>query len=1235
MASNHKNAYPHFVPNQLLKSSTLNGYFAFLDEQTRLSRVHFLGCGIVQGLEFSVTEDALVVNPGVAVNKDGWLVQVPEKAEYRYVVEVPFTSEGFQSSSLGDLVEHGGSRIARVCFQTEEDAEEFGKERSEIMPMADLTLDEFVVALAFGTRPEHAVRCAHDHCDLNTAYQILEAWPVLIPIEGQSGLFRKLEPIHWAASPKKEPSIEFFHGDIGLFNEQVRSSALSWKAEIDEALSCIRSHFATMSDAALSHLFGKSFSDELDGLDHARKMVQTMADDASRELPDYFISFCGDMVTALNEFIGEYNGFVDKYVIIPDVIPDDLLVYLGRPREDEREDRSIYRSMFRNALQEEFQRDSQRLSRMLWRLDGLASCFIDRESEQWLSQQAFQMEKVRPGDRLSNRLVPFYYKNIKEFVQDVWNADKVNAYGLDDRVAEHAFADRYLRSSSSMNDDGWFLYPRAYQGKELSAVKSELEALNADLRLSLDVIEAQLNRVERLTAPEAEALLQLLDSSGSAAGLFDEVRKKCSNNSEIFDLAGILGESLDVPLVESLRDGRPLTGNSYRNICGKGQIDAAGLADMTKAVIAVTKSNTNKAEALRSAFSRLIQAWKSSFITVPKGVLPEEIGKAVPLAPIKRGCRVVLFARPDVDPDGREITPTVLSYGVIYRNQEAIQEEVKKRVVFKLRTKAMENGAFAGDFSDTVSPFGDGNRWNIEDNKLCLYPFIYEGSSAREYETAVANIVCEIPESAKSILALDSISLEVSSPVPVIKLKMLGNNGTAWVNLKVKDGSSILCNKTVAINVDNPEWRRVPVSKVVLDETLSPVEIRKDQSYKLVAHVEPGDATDKGIEWKSMDSTIVKITSQSNTSCSFKSLKEGETQVVAASKSDPTVTSSVLVQVYSIDFASVFDTTKGAFLRELPDTFDPFNTRVDGMKMRVSSDVFSIYVRKNGAYYLGAKKEFDYAFVKNDADLTCDIVQVSGLKSFVYYFGMRSHKNGTSVVTLRIVKDGHVVDAKTLTINVFNPEWEKKPVNYIEFTESAPTLYVGQSWVLKRPADYRISPVDAGNPEVSWHSDPESVARFDDKKIGVLRALKAGASTITVKSVDNPEATATAQLTVYSLSLRAQLSNGNFEEISKTTVIDINKQSYAGGAKIKVFPFKSDGKKLMRMTTKEVYLVEDPSKRATGKKVVSGQLEEGGFPYAAIQLGKDASVVTLMICDATKGQSLYSQEVKVQGNKTK
>ena len=428
MASNQKITYPLFYANQVLRSSTLNNSFAFVDRQTRLSRVHFLGCGIVEGLEFSLSDDALVIERGVAVNKDGWLVEIPEKTEYRYVADVDFSEADFLPdeegkepvANLDSLMAKGGSRIQKICFRTEDDVRQYDNRTPE--RISSLAMDKYVVALAFGMRREYSSRCSQDSCDLNTADQVLEVWPVLIEVGDVKSLFRKISPLNLSVSPRKEPCLESYHGDVASFNAQVLTSARYWESEVDTAMASIEKYLHSLPWEVWNHVF--SDRDVFDRFTKARNRIKSLVASKVLAVPDYYISFFGDLVLALNEFIDGLNAFAFRYKVLPDQLPSDMLVYLGRLDEEDREGDAVYRSVFKGAMDEEMCRDSVLLEQLLVRICTLTERFIGDVTEAALSKQSFRLMKVRPAGRLSSRPVPFYDDTSKGGVSEAWNADR-------------------------------------------------------------------------------------------------------------------------------------------------------------------------------------------------------------------------------------------------------------------------------------------------------------------------------------------------------------------------------------------------------------------------------------------------------------------------------------------------------------------------------------------------------------------------------------------------------------------------------------------------------------------------------------------------------------------------------------------------------------------------------------------------------------------------------------------
>lgn len=1208
MATNHKNAYPHFVPNQLLKSSTLNGYFAFLDEQTRLSRVHFLGCGIVEGLDFSVTEDALVVNGGVAVNKDGWLVQVPERTEYRWALGVPSTSAAFTSDNLKDLLELGGSHVSWVCFPTEDDARQYISKKNEGAPVSavsDLELKDYVIALAFGKRPEFEGRCSQTHCDLNTSDEILEAWPVLIPAGNMSGLFQKITPLNLAVPSSKEPALEYYHGSEGMFRDQVLSSALSWESAVYDAMGRISSHLALMDKSALDHIF--TDSDHLKSqFNEAKNDIQKLVGpDAKDEVPDYLISFFDDIVTALNEFIDEYNDFAGKFGLIPNVIPGDLLVYLGRTGSDMRKDRDIYRSVFRGAMKDEFRQDGQRLSRMLQRICTLTKSYIKDPSDDKISQQQFELEKVRPDGCLSSRPAPFYYDTSKEGFFEAWYADKSYAEDASGGIAENM----RLQSQGSMNGEGWSLYPRAYQGKPLSDVRAKLDAVNKAYRLSMDIVEAGLNPMDRLSDADADVLKAFIDAiSEDTAGFFEAVKLKCPNAGEAFNLAKTMKDTFDARLVDSLRDGQPLTDSSYRKICERGEIDDATVSEMARAASSVYEENYKKKNKkavafdetkMQSAFGALIRVWKNSYISLPKGVALEEIGKSLSMAPLKRGCRLILFTGQVPSQKAKNPAKKVLSYGVVYRSQMDAVPDERPVYGFKLRTRVPMNGDFAVDVRNIINPFGDGELWDVTNNELVLYPYVLVGSSTRKYETAKSNIGCTI--SNNEVLDKARIEFLGNEAVPAIILKMVAN-GTAIVTLTIKDSKEgILLSQPVTINVNNPEWNIIPVRKVVVSDPF--VELFVKDSYQLEAHVEPDDATEQGIEWKTGSTSVGTVSSKGL----LKAVKEGKAIIRAIAQADESKYGTVNVQVSSIVFKMRAVKKDGStFYADIPEgTFNPFDTMPDGSVWEFDKDGFIIcpfkYDGSSYSPYLTDRNSSLLSDVTDDKIMKAQTVAHPDYKSGTCIeLKMPAHKNGKSTLAMRVLMDRRVISTRGIQFNVHNPEWDKIPVTGLSLTKANRELYVGQSEKLEAI----VIPSNATDQTVNWDSSVRLIASVQ-QTTGEVTAFKMGRTVITAVT---QEGSFKQQVKVYvsSLLFRGELKEAEKGDKYADMPDVIERGRWAGRTSMKIYPFKKIDSELAKEKggSNLVPMPLDPANLVVVKGSRVGtevRTDDGTVPYVEVR----------------------------------
>ena len=120
--------------------------------------------------------------------------------------------------------------------------------------------------------------------------------------------------------------------------------------------------------------------------------------------------------------------------------------------------------------------------------------------------------------------------------------------------------------------------------------------------------------------------------------------------------------------------------------------------------------------------------------------------------------------------------------------------------------------------------------------------------------------------------------------------------------------------------------------------------------------------------------------------------------------------------------------------------------------------------------------------------------------AYVYYDGsISARKPGTATITVKTA-DGNKTATCTVTV--------KQPVTGISVSPTSKTLGVGESYTIT-PS---VLPNNATNPKVSYTSSDSTVASVSST--GVVTGKKVGTATITVKSTDGSNKSATVKITV-------------------------------------------------------------------------------------------------------------------------
>lgn len=545
MAIEHFNSYPHFIANQVLKCSDLNNSFGFLDEQARLSRLHMVGQGIISGLSPTFMDDGtLCIGEGLAINGGGWVVQVKKDTYYPYVAKVGYNNQPFESDNLEDLVTKGGSRVEYICFESEDDARELGLKP---VPITTVKQNNYIIALAYGTRRELSNRCSHDSCDINVTSLLTEAWPVLVRA-ATNPLFKRLSAFNQRILPFSPIGLPT-GSDIKEFNRVIKKA---FEEQRKEWIGVIKTIFSQVFGQKYVHTQkgSKGFVSNASPWDtvfsESRQMfgrlngcivkVENLFASGKQDfVPDYFLSFLDDLRVALNEMIEAYNEYAAETVYLPDWVPGGQLTYLGLQTKPWDQ---AYKSLFQKADVLASESAALRLEQMIRRIHILSEHFIGTMPSQVARSMIVNLATRRPGERLSEKPIPFYYKNSRyPYFISAWNADKSSSYrsvadyGTLEQVngrSENLFAPRY----------GLDLYLEGYQSKPCYQVRSYLTNTKALNWMKLKVEYVPLRTIRRLTPAQTETLLKYFAS--------DDFKKKClpaiyeKKNDKMSGLAAIL-----------------------------------------------------------------------------------------------------------------------------------------------------------------------------------------------------------------------------------------------------------------------------------------------------------------------------------------------------------------------------------------------------------------------------------------------------------------------------------------------------------------------------------------------------------------------------------------------------------------------------------------------------------------------------------------------------------------------
>ena len=308
----------------------------------------------------------------------------------------------------------------------------------------------------------------------------------------------------------------------------------------------------------------------------------------------------------------------------------------------------------------------------------------------------------------------------------------------------------------------------------------------------------------------------------------------------------------------------------------------------------------------------------------------------------------------------------------------------------------------------------------------------------------------------------NSVATVVNGKVTALKA------GTATITVTTEDGGKTdVCEVKVNANVVEPEV--VPVTGVSLDKTS--VELTEGDETTLTATVNPDNATNKNVTWKSSDNSVATVVNGKVTA-----LKAGTATItVTTEDSGKAATCEVKVNAKTVEPEDVPVTS-------------------------ISLDKTSVELTEGGETTLTATVNPDNATNKNVTWKSSDNSVATVVNGKV-----TALKAGTATITVT-TEDGGKTDVCEVKVNANVVEPEVVPVTGVSLDKTSVELTEGDETTLTAT----VNPDNATNKNVTWKSSDNSVAIVVNGKV---TAQKAGVATITVTTEDSGK-TATCDIKV-------------------------------------------------------------------------------------------------------------------------
>jgi len=498
--------FPVFEANQVLTSGHLNDVFDYLDQQTRQSRTHLIGIGIVCGLNVTLDNNAgpaVLLAKGCGVTSEGYLIVEPE--DLTLVAYRPYT---LPPDIEYPPFKNGGGQYPLFELFTA------GEPNTTALGATPGFLDDKAVLLFLELNKQPLRNCSPNNCDDKGSQVTATVRPLLIAsgdldkiIAAANALGSGLtsDDIDQALSarlnladlalprfdvPNTNPatSNDVYAGFLGVFH--VAGLAQATATALSAAYTAFKPLLAKQYPSDPFANFGAAFG-FLDG---------APANTAQVRFLQYYTDLFDDLLRAYNEFRWKGAEFLCACCPPDDMFPRHLMAGLLHP--ENAADPGRYRQTFlASPALDDCTAETEELLQLFARLVEMTARFTNAPALPAANDQAAVDPQIRitpttygPAP-LDTKAIPYYYaQNGTPPLYRLWSFEKTQRKRANQNLSYNA--DQYSPIAPAFVTDALrydierydFLRIEGHLGKDYQRALGTLLTLKSQYRLPIDVI---------------------------------------------------------------------------------------------------------------------------------------------------------------------------------------------------------------------------------------------------------------------------------------------------------------------------------------------------------------------------------------------------------------------------------------------------------------------------------------------------------------------------------------------------------------------------------------------------------------------------------------------------------------------------------------------------------------------------------------------------------------------------